>query len=81
MSQKLTYSQIELINQVFKTLDVPAFIRRLENSELSHAEIEECCLVLNDEFLLNGIDEEFEATAYGKQIEYLLDIINRPRLR
>jgi hypothetical protein len=81
MSQKLTYSQIEIINQVFKILDVPAFIRRFENNELSHAEIEECCLALNDEFLLNGIDEEFEANAYGKQIEDLLDIINRPRLR
>jgi hypothetical protein len=81
MSQKLTNPQIEIIRKVFPNGDFLAFIHRIENGDLSHAEIEEACLMLNDEFLLNGIDEEFEATIYGKEIEDVIDIINRPRLR
>lgn len=81
MSRELTNLQIEIIKNVFKNVDVAAFIRRAKNGELSESEIEESCHALNEEFLLHGIDEEFEATDYGKEVENLLDIINRPRLR
>jgi hypothetical protein len=80
MKQKLTNSQIKIVNKVFPDVDLQIFIYRVEKSELSHAEIDEACLALNDEYLLNGIDEEFEATDYGKEIEDLIDIVNRPRL-
>ncbi len=38
------------------------------------------CELLNGEFLMNGINEHFEATPYGKEVEAILDIVNRPRL-
>ena len=29
---------------------------------------------------MNGIDEDYNATRYGRELEQLLDAINRPRL-
>ena len=81
MKQKLTNRQIEIVKKVFLGDNFNSFIIRIERNELHLQEIEEACLVLNKEFLMNGIDEEFEATSYGKEIEDVIDIINRPRLR
>jgi hypothetical protein len=48
---------------------------------LTENEIEEICNIISNEFLLNGITESFEANAYGKELENILDIINKVRLR
>lgn len=39
------------------------------------------CEVINNEFLLYGIDDDFEANDYGREMELLLDAINSVRLR
>ena len=71
---------MEIIKKVFPNIDLHTFICRIENNELAHSEIEEACLALNSEFLMNGIDEAYEANDYGKEIEAVIDIVNRPRL-
>jgi hypothetical protein len=38
------------------------------------------CSIISDEFLLNGITKDFEANEYGKELENILDNINRSRL-
>ena len=81
MKQKLTNRQIEIVKKVFPGADFNSFIARIEGDDLHLQEIEMVCLALNNEFLMNGIDENFEATSYGMQIEDVIDIINRPRLR
>ncbi|MDR1461153.1 MAG: hypothetical protein LBI78_05860 [Campylobacteraceae bacterium] len=55
-------------------------MQKLINGCSSKDEIEKMCDIISDEFLLNGITEDFEANAYGKELENILDIINRDRL-
>ena len=43
-------------------------------------DIEVLCQLINDEFLMNGIDEDYKPNKYGRELEELLDAINRPRL-
>lgn len=44
-------------------------------------EIEVLCELISNEMMMNGIEETFEPNEYGKELESLLDVINRPRLR
>lgn len=47
---------------------------------LSFDEIELICDLISNEMMQGGINENFEPNDYGKELELLLDIINRPRL-
>lgn len=38
------------------------------------------CNLINEEFMMEGIDENFEPTQYGRKLENLLDVINRSRI-
>lgn len=40
----------------------------------------ELCNLINEEFMMEGIDENFEPTQYGRKLESLLDVINRSRI-
>ena len=53
----------------------------LENGRLTVAEIEELCTLINNELLMEGILPSFEPNAYGLELEALLDVVNRPRIR
>lgn len=53
----------------------------LEKGRLTMADIEEICTVINEEFMMEGILPNFEPNAYGLELETLLDIVNRARIR
>jgi hypothetical protein len=80
MKPNLTKRQKAILTKVFKGKNVPCLIRDIENNNLNFDQIEEACNLLGGEFLMNGIDENFEATSYGIEVEALLDVVNRPRL-
>lgn len=42
--------------------------------------IDRLCGLINEEFMMEGIDENFEPNQYGIELEGLLDAINKPRL-
>lgn len=48
---------------------------------LNPEEIDLLCELISNEFMMNGILESFEPNEYGKELETLLDSINRPRLQ
>lgn len=51
------------------------------NNSLAESDIETVCRIINDEFLMHGLlDEKYNPNEYGRELESLLDIINRPRL-
>lgn len=43
-------------------------------------EIETFCELISSEMMMNGIEETFEPNEYGKELEALLDAVNRRRL-
>lgn len=53
----------------------------LENGKLTMADIETLCTLINEEFMMEGILPSFEPNAYGLELEALLDVVNRPRIR
>ena len=53
----------------------------LENGRVTVADIGELCTLINNEFLMEGILPNFEPNAYGLELEALLDVVNRPRIR
>ena len=53
----------------------------LENGRLTMADIEELCTLINDEFMMEGILPSFEPNMYGRELEALLDVVNRARIR
>ena len=44
-------------------------------------EIDLLCKLISNEFMMNGIQESFEPNDYGRELETLLDVINRSRLQ
>jgi hypothetical protein len=52
-----------------------------KKNKLTMNNIDFLCKLINDEFIKNGIDENFEPNEYGHELENLLDEINRPRLQ
>ncbi|MFP6562461.1 hypothetical protein WJ542_29790 [Paraburkholderia sp. B3] len=52
----------------------------LENGYIDPKDIEWVCGIINDEFMMKGIQLNFEPNDYGRELENLLDVINRPRL-
>ncbi|WP_374440005.1 hypothetical protein [Pseudomonas panipatensis] len=49
--------------------------------DVSIDDVEELCELISNEFMMNGIEENFEPNSYGLELEALLDAVNRERLR
>lgn len=77
----LSILQKNILSRLFAENDSEDWINRIEECSLSVDEIEYACDVISNEFHMEGIDENFEANNYGKELERLLDVVNYPRLR
>jgi hypothetical protein len=53
----------------------------LDNGEMTFTEIDVLCSIINAEFMMEGILPTFEPNEYGLELEKLLDLINKPRLK
>lgn len=49
-------------------------------SSISSSETDELCELISNEFLLDGIQENFEPNDYGRKLEELLAAVNKVRL-
>jgi hypothetical protein len=54
---------------------------KISQSTLDSNDIERLCSIINNEFMMEGILPNYEPNAYGIELEELLDIVNKPRLR
>lgn len=43
-------------------------------------DIQRVCELINDEYLMKGIGEDYTPNEYGRELEALLNAINAPRL-
>lgn len=69
----------DLANRV--TSDRALLLQRTLDDRVDVQEMDDLCGVISDEFLMHGIDENFEPNAYGKEVERLLDAVNKFRLK
>ena len=56
-----------------------ALAEKLLHDSLASSEIDELCELISNEFLMSGIEENFEPNSYGLELELLLDAVNRGR--
>lgn len=80
MNSILTLSHQQIIATLCGT-DNSVIVSKIIDNRLTPNEIEELCGLISNEFMLNGITEDFEPTEYGKELEELLDVVNRMRLK
>ncbi len=81
-SQHLTKRQIDILESLRDRANVriKELLERAIKGNLSENNIEAVCEAINDEYLMKGIKENYNPNEYGKELESLLDQINRPRL-
>lgn len=80
MSSVLTERQRELLTTLCANVAKISLGEKAIAGTLSFEEIGALCELISDEMLMNGIEETFEPNEYGKELESLLDAVNRPRL-
>ena len=78
-----TERQVEILNQLREKNNTSD--RALFNAALSVAlpseSIQRLCELINDEYLLNGVEKDYVPNSYGAELEAILDVVNRPRTR
>jgi len=50
------------------------------NGRLAVNDIQRVCEIINDEYLMKGIGEDYSPNEYGRDLENLLNAVNAPRL-
>jgi hypothetical protein len=81
-SEYLTGRQVEILRylQDKVTSGKRRLLERVLSNTLPKSEIEKVCQLINDEYLMKGIKEDYSPNEYGRELEDLLDVVNRPRL-
>ena len=83
MNEKyFTNRQIEILKNLEKEVDPQDMYLLTQAIEglLPKNDIEAVCQIINNEYLMRGINESYSPNDYGKELESLIDIINRPRI-
>jgi len=81
MNKPLNIHQQNLIIRLFDDSYRQSLAEKAIMGMLTSDEIEELCGLIFNEFMLNGITENFEPNDYGKKLEDLLDAVNKSRVQ
>ena len=81
MSCTLTNAQLQLLVMLCSLGGDAqlALAEKLLHDSLASSEIDELCELISNEFLMSGIEENFEPNSYELELELLLDAVNRGR--
>ncbi len=55
-------------------------VDRLLDANVDLDEIDALCRIINDEYLMEGIEEDYRPNEYGQELQTLLNVVNMPRL-
>jgi hypothetical protein len=56
------------------------YIDRALVNKLDVYDIDVLCRIINDEYLMRGIEKDYSPNPYGRELETLLNTVNKPRL-
>jgi len=78
----LTERQIEILKSLRDKADegTKQLLGRAIGGTLPRGDIEAVCQAINNEYLMKGIKEDYTPSEYGRELEDLLDVVNRPRI-
>jgi hypothetical protein len=81
MASNLSNRQEEILAKLYGKASAPSLGQRISTEQLPAAEIENVSLRINEEFLMHGLGPCYEPNDYGLELDALLELVNRPRLR
>lgn len=83
MKIDLTLRQMQIVESIKSKSELKdqIMLDKLLKEEIDFNDIESLCLIINGEFLMEGILPSFEPTPYGVELEGLLDSVNRVRIK
>lgn len=83
MSEILSLRQQKILSNLCSSHDMldVLLIKKITDGSLTSSDIEELCKLISNEFMLNGITEDFEPNEYGIELEGILDFVNNNRIR
>ncbi|WP_332856472.1 hypothetical protein [Duganella sp. S19_KUP01_CR8] len=83
MKIDLTLRQIQIVESLKSKSELTdqIMLDKLLTEEVDFNDIENLCLIINGEFLMEGILPSFEPNPYGLELEGLLDSVNRARIQ
>jgi hypothetical protein len=80
MIEELSSRQKLLLKEICDKSQNVHLFDRCEASSFSSEDVETICALVSNEMMMNGIDKNFEPSEYGKELESLIDMVNRGRL-
>jgi hypothetical protein len=83
MREMLKPFQLELLKEVVDKR-CPQVADRVQSTDLSGLTREDRQMIVNalgDEFTASGVGKDWEPTQRGRQLEELIDVVNRPNLQ
>lgn len=82
MKVELNREQLDKLHEICRKFDADeGLIDKVREGVAASHEVSLLCELINNEFLSRGIDQDFEANDYGREMEALLDLVNSVRLR
>jgi hypothetical protein len=83
MKIELTNRQKQIVHSLKSenSGNLEAILKDLETGFLVIENVENICTLINEEFMIKGVLPSFEPNDYGYELETLLDVVNRFRLR
>jgi hypothetical protein len=78
----LTERQVEILQclRAKSTSSGKLLFEQVLTGKLPVSDIQAVCEMINDEYLMKGIKENYDPNEYGSELEQLLDVVNRPRV-
>jgi hypothetical protein len=78
----LTERQIEILKSLRDKAGgvTKQLLERAISGPLPAGDIEAVCQSINDEYLMKGIKEGYAPNEYGRELESLLNAVNKPRI-
>ncbi len=77
----LNERQVEILNSLRDKVDegTKQLLKRAIGAALPRGDIEAVCQAINNEYLMKGIKEDYTPSEYGRELEDIFDVVNRPR--
>lgn len=78
----LTERQAAILHSLRETVHPrdAEILSQIIRGDLDNRDIQRACELINDEYLMKGMQEDYSPNIYGKELEALLNSVNAARL-
>lgn len=80
--KNLTERQVEILKSLEEKVEAKdmRLLEAIIEGSLPDRDIDAVCQLINNEHLMYGINKSYEPNDYGRELENLIDVVNRSRI-